>query len=171
MEGFKYDDSSQYESSCKNWTLTVVQLFVVFGFFSFWQLFLCWPCPLYDRVQETFWLPYINRINRKWPRNEMVCMVPQLRPGFDFLNLLFVTHISWVLWSRICYLLNTLNFVSVCLYYLLGFVILVQTGDVFNSHDALKLCPPMCQRHSDICLLPKTDSARRVPSAIVRHKI
>lgn len=35
MEGFKYGDSSQYESSCKNWTLTVVELFVGFGFFFF----------------------------------------------------------------------------------------------------------------------------------------
>lgn len=145
MEWFKYGDSSQYENSCKNWTLTVVEVFVGFCFFFFLTvifLLILGPFPLCDRVQETLWLPDIYRIDRKWLGNGVVWMAPQLTPGSDFLNLLFVTQISWVLWSRICYLLNTLNFAFILLAW---FCNTNRNWRRFQqNHDALKLCPPMC---------------------------
>ena len=34
------------------------------------------PFPIYDRVQETFRWPDIYRIDRKWPGNETIWMMP-----------------------------------------------------------------------------------------------
>lgn len=58
MKGFKYGDSAQYQNSCKNLAVTLIELFVGLFFFLLTVIFvlILGPFPIYDRVQETRYL-------------------------------------------------------------------------------------------------------------------